>query len=513
MSNFSRFFVNQRQGIAPPLIRLSLGSALTALVLWLAMNAFGPILIEQAYQGRSLAILNSMITGQGDHPVSEYISAFLDLARTGFFCLLALAGTLYLLANGIKHQAHRHSVTHLNAIVFVLLCALIVLRDPTLFTGPRFWAEEATVFFRTAYLDTAWDALIAPHQGYYMLWANLAGLLATIPPLKYAPVVTTGMSLLILLLILVVIMKSESVALDSTLKKAIAGVAVLVVGATGEIWLTSINSQYYITLLVFLILIDKKHNNEKHRIEYFVTVLAGLSSVAANFLAPLFLLRYLHRREKADLVLFFILASTVAIQLVAIGYSSLVLGDLAYAHPSQARFSSQFHALSVLHKVVYYAVVYPLFSDSGAWGWFGAAVLLITAYLARRILRDQWEFYVAILLLTALSVVSSLGMQGGPRYAYPVAVILALLLVAYSSDLRIPRVARVTAGILLSASIAYWSWHYKSGMDNFRNPRWPAWSDEVKAWGLDPGRKLQAHPVWDSQTAIGLVWSVELPPK
>jgi len=187
------------------------------------------------------------------------------------------------------------------AIAFALLCALIVLRDPTIFTEPRFWAEEATVYFRTAYLNSFWDALIAPHQGYYSLWANLAGILATLPALEYAPAVTTGMACALLLLILAAIFTSEAPELDSPLKKAIAGLATLVVGATGEIWLVSINSQHYFPLLIFLILIDSKCNLVKRRIWYAVAAVAGLSGVAANFLAPLFLLRYLQRHERADL--------------------------------------------------------------------------------------------------------------------------------------------------------------------------------------------------------------------
>jgi hypothetical protein len=271
MSNFSRliFIGDQKLTIENLLIRLSLGLALTAAALWLVLNIFGPMLIEQVYQGRSISILNSLITGQKEHPLSEYISAFTKITHTMFFILLTIASALYLYGNVIKYQTDRRSFIYLN--VFILLLAVIVLRDPTLFTEPRFWAEEATVYFRMAYIMPAWMSLIAPHQGYLSLWANLAGLLATIPPLEYAPIVTTGMSLFVLLVILAAILVNESDALDSTLKKFIASVAVLVVGATGEIWLTSINSQHYLPLLVFLILIDSKRSSLKRRIGFGIT--------------------------------------------------------------------------------------------------------------------------------------------------------------------------------------------------------------------------------------------------
>jgi hypothetical protein len=345
------------------------------------------------------------------------------------------------------------------------------------------------------------------------LWANLAGLLATIPPLEYAPAVTTGMSLFVLLLILVAIFVNESDTLSSTINKAVAGLAVIVVGATGEIWLTSTNSQHYLPLLIFLILIDSKRSPVKRRVWFGVAAVSGLSSVAANFLTPLFLFRYWQRRERADLVLFFILALTSAIQLAAIAYSLLVLGDAAYYHPaSQRRVMTDIHAIPVIFNVFYYAFVYPIFGFSrlGILGWIGAAALLCAGYLARASTRDHWIYFGAILLLTSLSVVTSMGMHGGPRYAYSASVIVALLLLTYSFNSSLPKVARLTAGILLTTSIAYWSLHYKSGLDYFRDPRWPTWSEEVRAWRSDPTKELQAHPIWRDQTAQGVVWSLTL---
>lgn len=474
MSNLVSPLMSDRQGVESLLMRLSMGTALTAMASWLL-----------------LSILGSAIT------------------QTVLVSLLVLAGTLYLLANAIKHQADRRSVTHLNVVLFVLLCVLIVLRDPALFTEPRFWAEEATVYFKAAYLAPAWNALIAPHQGYFSLWANLASVLATIPPLEYAPAVTTAMALLVLLLTLAALLINESTTLDSTLKKAVAGIALLVVGATGEIWLNTINSQHYFTLLVFLIFIDSKHNPLKRRIGFGVVAIAGLSSVTANFLTPLFLLRYRQRREHADLVLFFILAATSSIQLLAIAYS--------FYHPEPMagapRFPSDSDSLVILRQIIYYAFAYPLFGRAKAVAWIGAALLLVIGYRARSSVRDQWIFPGAVLLLTILSVLSSMGMQGGPRYAYSAAVILALQLLTHSCDPRLSKAIRKAFTILLCLSIAYWSLHYKSGMNRFRDSHWPVWSDEVKAWRLEPGRKLQVHPIWPSQTVNNVVWSVELPPE
>lgn len=97
-----------------------------------------------------------------------------------------------------------------SVVIFVGAFALIVLRDPSLFYAPRFWAEEATVYLTTAYSSPVLTTLLAQHQGYLSIWTNVAGLLATIPPLEYAPAVTTAMALVVYLAIIVAILVDKS---------------------------------------------------------------------------------------------------------------------------------------------------------------------------------------------------------------------------------------------------------------------------------------------------------------
>jgi len=205
--------------------------------------------------------------------------------------------------------------------------------------------------------------------------------------------------------------------------------------------------------------------------------------------------------------------TTSVIQALAIGYSLLVLGHTAFYHASQIRVRANFDALTVLRMVAYYTGVYPFFGRSLPWAILGAPALLGTLFLSKRVLLAYWEFPVAVLVLTVLSIIASQEMQGGPRYAYSASVILILLLLALCSNPQVLQPAKIAAGILLSASMVYWSLQYKSGLDGFRDPNWPVWSSEVKAWRLDPRTKLQAHPIWPWQTATGLVWAINLPPE
>ena len=73
--------------------------------------------------------------------------------------------------------------TLLTLVLLAGAAAALVLRVPEVVLEPRFWAEEARVYFVYALNNPAGSALLAPHQGYYSLVPNLATWLATLVPL------------------------------------------------------------------------------------------------------------------------------------------------------------------------------------------------------------------------------------------------------------------------------------------------------------------------------------------
>jgi hypothetical protein len=401
------------------------------------------------------------------------------------------------------------------AAIFIISLGVIVFRDPSLFYSPRFWAEDFLVYFHSAYVSPL-RALIEPHQGYYVLWSNLSGILeATIIPLEYAPAISEAMALLVVLLIIIAILVNQSPALDSPVKKALACWAALVVGAAGEIWLTAGNSPAVFPVLVFLILIDEKQNPAKRRLWYALAFIAGLSGPQSNFIAPLFLLRYWLKRERGDLVIFFILLFTSIVEFYSIVYSGLVLGDKAYIFPSiQKRFElGNVRPLSVLSKIFGYFLEYPFVEQGGVPGKLAGAMLIVGCLLARNTIRDWIIFPLAAGAIIVVAIPSSLDMQGGARYVYAPSVILAMLLIALSLDYRVATAGRVIAGLLLGVCLLHWSWTFRSSLGHYHDPDWPSWSSEVQAWRADPSRRLQVWPIWSDQTARGVRWSMQLPPQ
>lgn len=494
------------------LTRLSFFIFLLALLSWFILKLFGPQLIHAAYEGRSISLLNYFITGQDTHSVDDYLSAFQELIDAGMLIAIGLVIVLNITGLGSRLGLHRRSITAVNLLVFLLLCILVLVREPMLVIQPRFWAEEATVFLMTAMNSPFWEALIAPHQGYYSMLANLAGIMATLPKLEYAPAVTTGVALAVQVTILAAVMINNSSLVDTSLKKAVAGTAVVLVGATGEIWLTSICSQHYLVLLMFLILIDEKERMVKRRAYYMIAGVTALSSVASCFLTPLFLLRYWMRQQKPDLVLFVIVSIASGIQLSAILYSHLVLGDAAYAHSSQIRLSPDADWFVALRNILFYVLIYPFgrFSDdlfSGA-----AAITLsgLMVYALSSKLNTYWAPIAAAWILTILSVIASLKMVGGERYAYASSVIVCIFLIGLAGDKERSKILRLVAGILLARALVFWALHYNIGMDDHYEPEWPVWSDEVSAWREDPTRELKVHPQLESQRKRGIEWSLKI---
>src|ERR1035437_3632760 len=71
-----------------------------------------------------------------------------------------------------RTTVRRYWLLYLGALAY--LC----LRTPYELIHGFVYDEEASVYLRYAWDARAWRALIAPHQGYYALLANVCGLIA-----------------------------------------------------------------------------------------------------------------------------------------------------------------------------------------------------------------------------------------------------------------------------------------------------------------------------------------------
>lgn len=212
-------------------------------------------------------------------------------------------------------------VTHKSWLWLLTLSylLLIILKAPSLFIEPRFWAEDGIIYYLQARHLPAWQALWAMPLGYLSLPPNLAGVLAVQLPLKYAPYASLLISLTIQILLLAVVLVNGYFTQQRLAQCLLLLVPMAVVAST-ETWLNPINSQVWLAICAALILAapQQQLNLKQHLFNASVLLLASLSGVVAAFITPLFILRAFIERRWTWLIY---------AGLLAIGAGLVVLSD------------------------------------------------------------------------------------------------------------------------------------------------------------------------------------------
>ena len=223
----------------------------------------------------------------------------------------------------VFQEVKKHLDIHFPLIFEQLLSLAIVLfliyyRSPNLFFEPRFWAEEGQGYFAFAYSHSIFESLIAPHYGYFNLVPNLGGILATFAPLELAPLVTTWVAALVQLIVSSYVIFSDSPYLDSFPKK-LAVACFIQILCPAECWLTTISSQYFLSIIAFFILVEtdiaqKSWSKWPSRIMLSVSV---LTSPIVTFLLPAFVFKSLRTRSHEDWLRVAIVSVGAFIQVIA----------------------------------------------------------------------------------------------------------------------------------------------------------------------------------------------------
>src|SRR4051812_22438841 len=168
------------------------------------------------------------------------------------------------------------------AVALALFAALVLCRSPYLTTTPRLWAEEGTV-----YLAAAWKygaaSLALPHIGYFSLLPNVAGWLASLLPLRWAPLAPTILGFAGMLTAATMVLTSRNPHLSGSWARYVAMLGlVFVPPASGEIWLNSNLVQVFLTVAAFFVLIEPRPN----KIHVVLLAVLGLSAPSVAFLLP-----------------------------------------------------------------------------------------------------------------------------------------------------------------------------------------------------------------------------------
>jgi hypothetical protein len=403
----------------------------------------------------------------------------------------------------------------------------IYSRYPLFFLEPRFWAEEGSVYFAYAYSHPWYDSLLALHQGYYSLFPNVSAILANLVPLRDAPVVTTLFAFMVQMMPLLIVIYGKGGLWDTTFRKLVAVLIILFTPISAEIWLNTTNSQFFFSLITFLILMEDDANGFRRKFYGILLCISGLTGVVSCFFLPLFLLKAWKTKKSAYYMQTWILSFCAGIQILAV---------LASTHgTSPERFVTT--SLPVILSIIWTkTIVLPFaglnwantfafkmammhFFDSQGFAVFGYALLFLLLLFLFLVFQGKEPFGQLLILgsyfvITLLSIFGSLGDKAryidaffGGRYFYVPSVILMVFIYSGIDFTNgAVRMARSTLCVLLiAASLVTGAIVYRPSIRFVAHENWPRWSEEVERWEKD---KSYAPKIWPQNE--NSPWVIEL---
>lgn len=382
---------------------------------------------------------------------------------------------------------------------FVLLLGaalLVLLRSPLLLLHGRVYAEEGTTYLRFAW-DTTWaHALLATHQGYYALVPNVVALVAArVVPLTWVALLFPWSALVFQLLAVWLAIRCDAFAGHKT--KLLAVLVVVLSPPSGEVWLNTINSQFYLAICTALILISKP------RLSHLaILLLSGLTGVVSCFLLPFLWLRAYVERTRLALTQAILLSACTALQIVLVLRAGLRHVDhhLAYlieacadknvlfvfftSLPAKyfANFASAHATAALLPAILLLVVLAVLLSRVMSYGGRPAVLLISMAIWGE-----------ACALFCGIDVGSLIVFPyANPRYFLFCNVCIGLAIVlAWSSSLpttRMHLIVRCLLGAtLLSGTVDY----IRTRKMAAAGPDWPS---QINLRGQTPNRPIRIAP-------------------
>ena len=409
-------------------------------------------------------------------------------------------------------------------LVLVAAGAVMYWRAPRLLQEPRIWAEEGTVYLAYAYNHSWLQALIAPHQGYYGLFPNVASLLAlAIGGVRYAPNVTTWLAFTVQLVPVAIVVWGTSSLWERWYQRLLGVLIILLAASSGEIWLNTINSQFYLAIVTFLILMENLSQTRSARrwIYRALLLFCGLSGPVSCFLLPMFIFKAISERHRESTLQIGILGLCVIVQ----GWAWWVSRSAGLTLASRI---GNLDLPSIMAVIVNRTMVAPILGQtftgtSATWlagirksslsqfGWLsfglGLGMAGFFSALCWRNLKRNGLILGSFLLVASLSIVTALvppqvgkivlvNPQAGIRYFYAPSVMFLMLLLA-NVQLNMANLRKwqtLLCIALLAVSLATGAAHYKPDIKQFMSVSWPRWEFEVYNWQVNHNYELRIWP-------------------
>jgi len=421
---------------------------------------------------------------------------------------------------GCYHISKNWGRRHLEELALLLISVLIIIfREYSFFTKPRFWAEEGMVYFSYASSHSFLTSLLKTYAGYYSLFNNLAAVLASrLVPLEKAPIVTTILAFLVQCIPLLIVIWGNSTLWNTSFKKAIMIAIILFTPLSGEIWLNTINSRSFFCLSTVLILCEHVDVNQfKKNFYRALLIISPLSGVDSCFLAPLYLIKAWITKQREAVVQAGIISICALLQFIVV-----ILWIQSGTMPKSRYFFPDIPMLGIIISIKNFAMLFCGLPATrvvskyllGAYKT-GGSVFFILGYscllldilflscLAMRLDNKEQIFILGGFLLLTLSSTylaidnkeDLINSWAGQRYYYvPNVLILSMLFhaVIHESKRKTSRIFSLFLSFLLIVGLLNGIAVFKSSI--ISDESWPVWSKEVAQWKKDPSYSIKIWP-------------------
>jgi hypothetical protein len=348
----------------------------------------------------------------------------------------------------------------------VTVITLSVIREPLFFLHPRIWAEDGVIHINSVFINGLWGSLISPHLGYYSLFNNYVTTIGMkFFGLSGIAYVTTWMSFLVILLTILSPLALQSKFWNSDAKK-ITLILFLLISGSAEIWLNTVNSQFYFCLFTALVFLSEPIEFKGWRWIYILfmmvnAVMTGITSVA---LAPFFIYKYLKSPSKSSKEKFLValIIFGACVQIYSLIYLKISSDVSRFDLSNIVNFPKGFY------QNIVGILIYPGRVIHAFFVLFIPIIFLLNK--EARAVENSLPLIVAI-YLSALFAFLSLGMNGGGRYSYASSGLTFIFLLNLLSLKKINKFTHLLTYIFLviilyGAALRYFE------TKNFYDPEW-----------------------------------------
>jgi len=406
---------------------------------------------------------------------------------------------------GSAEPRRRFDAYRWREVVVVLAClAVWIWRRPAQLTRPYVWAEESHVL--SDYAHHGWVSAVHSIGGYEALPASFLTTLSVQISFARLPVLMYVFATLIYLITISIIVFPESRWGDFRLRAAFA-VCVTLVPTNPEVFGVLLYSFWWATLWPLAILAWK---NPNYKIRIPLLVIASFSSPAGGALCIVFLIAYLRKRQRSDLISAVVLVPGFLVDSIqsltgsrASGVAHAKVGPVL---DQSLRSSGEFLSRWLLRDPIDYHFVVLL----------GFALLVFVLYAgAELVIRRRDEvamlWAAAIIYLVVSSWPAPLRVDpfgNGPRYFFLPFVALSWALVCVFLRATQQQVRIAALALLIVASFNLPSTFSRSKAETRGNL---SWTSELNTCEAAPDEVLVGIPIY-LDGSNGVHWTLDLTP-